>query len=230
MRFFIILLISLFASWANGLAIPLEKRQSGASDILDRRSGSGGRQTAQLHKHAAVHRVMPHLEHFKTHAPHATHHAVNTAYHHTKNLPHPHARFHIPAGDGKPAHTYTGQHIHDAVLNYLWETERHKTLTEKEIRKTSPIKPFSNFDHHPRKEGGGDKPLPHMLVDETHPKGKEWPLFHTVDRTKPGPARIIMQHLDGHHVFQGVIAHDQSRVKGLAGYDDHFHVVPTMPS
>jgi len=169
---------------------------------------------------------------------------VRQAHRQTTHLPDRHSTFHIP-GDpatGKPAHTYTGLGVRKAVYDGHKEADRlaqpgvgTNTQLKKSLLKTN----FQNRPHrvaHPSGTGG-DRPLPDMTVtgDPDHPLGREFPLPNKHVPSNPkntGPARVITQQVggpespDGHHQFQGVISHDQSRTDRTtgAGYNDHFQV------
>ena len=63
-------------------------------------------------------------------------------------------------------------------------------------------------------------------------KGYEYPLRNAgqmaANPKDKGPARVIMkENIFGKLKFKGVVAHDQSRGSGHAGYNDHFKVKGT---
>ncbi|KAF9483739.1 hypothetical protein BDN70DRAFT_873337 [Pholiota conissans] len=156
---------------------------------------------------------------------------VVKAHRATTNMPKRQDTFHVPAAPstGKPAHTFTGTEVRKAVFDSHAEAERIKHISKTQQKK-SPLKTFNNRPHEvPQAHGGGDRPLPHMVVDRNaphHPPGREYPLPNHHDPHNPGPARVITQQTKGgHHTFKGVIAHDQSRTPG-PGYNDHFQVKP----
>ncbi|KAF9483728.1 hypothetical protein BDN70DRAFT_799166, partial [Pholiota conissans] len=121
---------------------------------------------------------------------------------------------------------YTGQDIHNAVHDSHWEAARLNHLNNDQQRKKSTLKSFDNRSHELPKAGTA-KPLDHL--DNTHPS-HEFPLPNKHNLNDPSPARVIVQNVNGHHVFQGVIAHDQSRTPGRGnGYNDHFHVPAQRP-
>ncbi|KAF8973565.1 hypothetical protein BDZ97DRAFT_1775718 [Flammula alnicola] len=143
----------------------------------------------------------------------------------TTNLPNRNSKFHVAAGGGKPAQTFTGKAVRKAVFDGHMEAQRVKGVSKTQAKK-SPLKQFSNRPHEVAKPNGGAKPLPHMTVEKTKSHtgpGREFPLG---DPKNLGPARVITQQTKGgHQTFKGVIAHDQSRTPG-PGYNDHFQVKP----
>ncbi|KAF9483731.1 hypothetical protein BDN70DRAFT_799246 [Pholiota conissans] len=202
MRFTVLLSTVVLATMASGLVIPLERRQY--DDVLYVREGLGDDMAEYME--------------------------IDDAHKNTKNMPEHQSTFHVPGSpaNGKPDHTYTGQEVQKAVYESHAEADRLKGASKTQQKK-SDLKDFKNYDHRePKTDGnGGAKPLAHMVVDGTpgHPAGKEWPLLNKHDPNTPGPARVITQEIaPGHHVFQGVVAHDQSRIAGTPGYNDHFHV------
>jgi len=78
------------------------------------------------------------------------------------------------------------------------------------------------MEHALPKAHGGVRPLPHMVVDATvphKPPGLEFQLPNTHRPAKVGPARAIVQQNTraiGHYSFEGVVAHDQSRIDPMA--------------
>ncbi|CAA7268171.1 unnamed protein product [Cyclocybe aegerita] len=235
MRFNVILSVTFLASFAAGLVIPsnevetrdLKIRESLLDDSVDSLVFKGEPKRTKTQKaRAAVARTerTKNKEAKKTSFQTAT-----KAHRKTTNLPARTSKFHVPAGGGKPAHTYTGKDVRKAVFDSHREAQRVKTLSKTQAKK-SPLKSFNNYPHEAPKPGGGTKPLPHMTVDKkkkhTQP-GREFPLPNHHGPSTPSPARVITQKTKGgHYTFKGVISHDQSRTdktKGT-GYNDHFQV------
>ncbi|KAJ3513102.1 hypothetical protein NLJ89_g3145 [Agrocybe chaxingu] len=235
MRFNVILSVTFLASFAAGLVIPSNEVESRGLEIRDgliddpvdsivfKRDPK--RTKAQKARTAAARTERIKKKGEKK----ASFQAAAKAHKKTTNLPARTSTFHVPAGGGKPAHTYTGKDVRKAVFDSHREAQRIKTLSKTQAKK-SPLKSFSNHPHESPKPGGGAKPLPHMTVDKTkkHTQpGREFPLPNHHNPSTPSPARVITQKTKGgHYTFKGVISHDQSRTdktKG-AGYNDHFQV------
>jgi len=156
----------------------------------------------------------------------------------TTGLPNRKSKFHVPAGGGKPAQTYTGKDVRKAVFNSHMEAHKNKNASKRQQKK-SDLKQFSNHPHQTPKGLGGKhvRPIPNMKVDHVNKppkagrgKGREYPLPNKANPGASSPARVITQQTKkGHHTFKGVIAHDQSRTSSEPGYNDHFKVKESKP-
>lgn len=97
-------------------------------------------------------------------------------------------------------------------------------------KKQSPLKDFSNNNHHLPKKGS---PGPNSLPKQTGKKNlKEYPLRTNsqiaANPKDKGPARVITkENKKGELKFKGVVAHDQSRAQGTPGANDHFQIKGT---
>jgi len=170
--------------------------------------------------------------------------AAISAYKNTKSLPHGKTVYHVPKGAGKPGQTYRGRDVRKAVAKMHMNEAKaaHTPGLSGAQKKKLKTQNFNNRNHvHPKPNGrGGAKPLPGMKVNVAGhhtPAGKEIQLPNKNPGTllhgqkpPPGPARAILQvNKKGHHVFKGVIAHDQSRTAGSPGVNDHFKVRGVKP-
>jgi len=134
-------------------------------------------------------------------------------------------KYHVKAGGGKPAQTYTHKEVKHAVHQANQEHQRiNQPGMSNRQKKLSPLKAFKNNNHHlPKKAGARHaKTFPKMKGT-----GHEYPLPnknpHAPTGSK-GPARVIMKEKNGKLKFKGVVAHDQSRPHGSTGANDHFRV------
>jgi hypothetical protein len=93
-------------------------------------------------------------------------------------------------------------------------------------KKNSPLKDFSNNNHHVPKKGGAKNSLPKQTGKKNL---KEYPLRTNsqiaANPKDKGPARVITkENKKGDLKFKGVVAHDQNRAQGTPGANDHFEV------
>lgn len=133
-------------------------------------------------------------------------------------LPSRDAKFHVPAGGGKPERSYTGKDVRKA--NFA-----------SHIKNTSGDRFGKQFNNNPHAVPGADgstRPIPHMTgPGHEHPLSPATTFSQMKKDHKAEPARIISQSGGTTHQHQGVIAHDQSRTAGHPGENDHFLVHPT---
>jgi len=147
--------------------------------------------------------------------------------------------YHVAAGNGKPAQTYTQADVDKAVKKAQAEhikigkepADAAKVKEWNTAKKKSLLRSFDNRDHITPQVSGPIKPLPSM-----NGPGMEYPLPDKTGK-RIGPARIILQETDGKLEFKGVVAHDQGRAnlnketgEGFdksTGLNDHFEVQPS---
>lgn len=143
-------------------------------------------------------------------------------------------KYHVAAGGGKPAQTYSRKDVKQALKDL------NNPNTSNGAKRRAGLRNFNNRPHVRPNPGSGSRPLPSMRGT-----GKEYPLHTAAQRTAQpnpelrdkGPARIItQQNSKGKHKFRGVVAHDQSRPipasaadaiadpARYAGHGDHFKV------
>lgn len=133
---------------------------------------------------------------------------------------------------GKPQQTWTGKEVRKAVFQGHVEAQRLKGLNRKQLQKLQPPptnQQFKNYAHRLPKHPSQPHPIKGMTVNNTPGKmpGRESPLPNHAAPGTAGPGRVIVQQTkNGRYTFKGVIAHDQSRLKGTDpktnGYNDHF--------
>ncbi|KAF5334871.1 hypothetical protein D9611_009992 [Ephemerocybe angulata] len=231
MRFTIISSITLLAATlTSGLVIPVD---STSGEIIARSELADDAYDAMIYrrrtsktKKAAIAAARPAKQAAKAQKK-ASFAGAAKAHKATTNMPARNSKFKVPAGGGKPAHTYSGKEVRKEVFKGHMEAQRLKGLSKTQQKK-SPIKPFGNRPHEVPKPGNL-KPLkgmtPVVKGGKQHQQpGREWPMPNKAVPGTTSPVRVITQKgKKGNHVFRGVVAHDQSRTPGK-GYNDHFQV------
>jgi len=137
----------------------------------------------------------------------------------TSGLPGRNQKFIVPAGNGKPEHTYTGKDVRKANF-----ASHIKNSAGSRFGKS-----FGNSDHIDPGHTGTTKPIPGMVgAGHEHPLSGATNFSQMKKDHKSEPARIISQtDTAGDHHHMGVISHDQSRAPSHPGANDHFKVNPT---
>ncbi|KAF9528128.1 hypothetical protein CPB83DRAFT_854943 [Crepidotus variabilis] len=133
-------------------------------------------------------------------------------------------KYHVKAGGGKPAQTYSRKEVKHAVKAARTEHARISApgISNRQ-KKNSPLKAFSNNKHHAPKLFHSKKSIGGMKGS-----GHEYPLPNKAGAGK-GPARVIVQaNKAGKLKLKGVVAHDQKRTAGSPGHNDHFRVRPSI--
>ncbi|KAF6749656.1 hypothetical protein DFP72DRAFT_912261 [Ephemerocybe angulata] len=229
MRFTIISSITLLAATlTSGLVIPVD---SASGEVIARSELADDAYDAMIYrrrtsktKKVAIAAARPAKQAAKAQKK-ASFAGAAKAHKATTNMPARKSNFHVPAGGGKPAHTYSGKEVRKEVFNSHMEAQRLKGLSKTQQKK-SPLKPFYNHPHEVPKPGDL-KPLKGMATvvkGGNQQPGREWPMPNKATPGTTSPVRVITQEDNkGNHVFHGVIAHDQSRTPG-PGYNDHFQV------
>ncbi|KAJ7599943.1 hypothetical protein C8J56DRAFT_879703 [Mycena floridula] len=150
------------------------------------------------------------------------------AYKGTQGLPDRKAQYNVPAGGGKPAHSFTGKDVRESHFA-AHVNNKAKQAADPRGSPQKFGKEFKNKPHENAGTSGTTKPLDGMTG-----KGKKHTFSKKTDDAgraadhANGPVRVITKYdaKTDKHNHAGVIAHDQSRTSGK-DMNDHFEVKPT---